>query len=103
LTTLDLSVAMIYTNLLGRAGIVVGVEQAIFRFRFFQHSKASSMQYSQPASEQDSALYSSFITMDTSITKLDEKDTRTPVRSIVRALLASEWREDDLFQVPLLL
>jgi hypothetical protein len=55
------------------------------------------------ASEQDSSLYSSFITMDTSITKLDEKDTRTPVRSIVQALLASEWREDDLFQVPLLL
>lgn len=55
------------------------------------------------ASEQDSSLYSSFITMDTSITNLDEKDTRTPVRSIVQALLASEWREDDLFQVPLLL
>jgi hypothetical protein len=55
------------------------------------------------ASEQDSSLYSSFITMDTSITKLDEKDTRAPVRSIVEALLASEWRDDDLFQVPLLL
>lgn len=55
------------------------------------------------ASEQDSTLYSSFITMDTSIHKLDEKDTRTPVRSIVQELLASEWREDDLFQVPLLL
>ena len=41
--------------------------------------------------------------MDTSITKLDEKDTRNSVRSIVQALLASEWREDDLFQVPLLL
>jgi hypothetical protein len=55
------------------------------------------------ASAHDASLYSSFITMDTSITKLDEKDTRTPVRSIVQALLSSEWREEDMFQVPLLL
>lgn len=30
-------------------------------------------------------------------------ESRVPVRSVVRALLMAEWRDDDLFQVPLLL
>ena len=52
---------------------------------------------------QEKSLYGSFITMDTKIRQLNKKDGRIPVQAIIKELLASEWREDDLFQVPLLL
>lgn len=55
-------------------------------------------------STQNKQLYESFITMDTRIIKTSEgKDNRVLARNIIEDLLASEWRENDLFQVPLLL
>ena len=51
--------------------------------------------------ESSSSAYDSILCMDPSVDKLN--DNRTPVRSILRELLLAEWREDDMFQVPLLL
>jgi len=60
-----------------------------------------------------SNLYQSLVLMDTKIQQLDsdkevtyvttKSSSSTPVRTILQDLLLSEWREDDLFQVPLLL
>ena len=56
------------------------------------------------ASRDPNVLYQSFLTLDTRIRQLEEGDPRTPVSAIVQALLfTSHWREDDLFQVPVLL
>jgi hypothetical protein len=63
------------------------------------------------AAQDPSALYGSLIVLDPALSQLDDgastnnKTTppRTPVRSILCAMLGSDWRPDDLFQVPLLL
>ena len=47
------------------------------------------------------SIYEAFV-LDPKIRSMDDK-ARTPVRDILRELLASDWRTDDLFQVPLLL
>eukprot|EP00977_Amphora_coffeiformis_P018238 scaffold6331_cov152-Amphora_coffeaeformis.AAC.4 len=48
------------------------------------------------------SLYENLIAMDPSIAKVDDS-YRTPVQQILRAILASDWRKEDLFQVPVLL
>lgn len=45
-------------------------------------------------------LFDSMVSMDMDSM---EDDVRIPLRNILQALLLSEWRQDDLFQVPLLL
>lgn len=47
----------------------------------------------------DEGLYESFIVRE----NIDPNDTRPSIEGIIEALLASEWREDDLFQIPVLL
>lgn len=48
--------------------------------------------------------YETFLAFDTRIKQLDEKSDRTATAyDILQALLHSEWREEDMFQVPLLL
>lgn len=49
----------------------------------------------------ESQWYDSFLCLDTKIHSLN--DGRIPVCSILRELVQAEWREDDLFQIPLLL
>lgn len=55
----------------------------------------------------EESLYESVVNLDMS-PFVDEEDTETDdskisTRAIVQALLRAEWRDDDLFQVPLLL
>ena len=51
---------------------------------------------------QDSGLFDSLVAMDMS--SMEQKDdARIPIRNILCELLFAEWRQDDLFQVPLLL
>jgi len=50
---------------------------------------------------QHSQLFDSLVAMDMSVEQKD--DVRIPLRNILQELLGSDWREDDLFQVPLLL
>ena len=47
----------------------------------------------------DAGLYDSFIATENT----DPNDTRPSVSAILTAMLDSEWREDDLFQIPVLL
>jgi len=49
------------------------------------------------------SLYDSMIVMDPNINQLDDDDARTPVQQILRELFLSDWRQEDLFQVPVML
>jgi hypothetical protein len=57
-------------------------------------STCYSLQAVQTSSTYDSML---------SYQETDDEHDVVPVRKVIQALLASKWREDDLFQVPLLL
>jgi len=50
---------------------------------------------------QDSQLFDSLVALNINMEQDD--DVRIPIRNILQELLGSEWRKDDLFQVPLLL
>lgn len=41
--------------------------------------------------------------MDSMASKTDTKPSKIPLRGVVKALLRAPWREEDMFQVPLLL
>ena len=56
------------------------------------------------ATDDRETVFNSLLAMDARIGQVEPGDPRTPVQSILKALLDSEyWRTDDLFQVPLLL
>lgn len=50
---------------------------------------------------ENTALYDQLVDMDPKLSQTESD--KTPVQTILRALLMSDWREEDLFQVPLLL
>lgn len=52
---------------------------------------------------QDSGIFDSLVAMDMSIMEQQKDDVRISIRNILRELLFADWRQDDLFQVPLLL
>lgn len=51
----------------------------------------------------DPSLFDTMVDMDMTSSQQQQDSVRIPVRQVLEELLTSDWRQDDLFQIPLLL